>query len=167
MSKRAPQPTLSPTEAQKDSQALWDRVKHETRPLKRRKAPLAKAPAKPKQQAKPKDAKSTEATKGKATKGAKGKATKLRQVAPAPKPVKPQFPPKPNYGLSRQLDRDLKKPPQACRSKTRPTRQNPSRSRAAVRSFYSSSRHGWYAACACCHRARERCRWQTAGCYPP
>ena len=106
MSKRAPQPTLSPTEAQEDSQALWDRVRRETRPLKRRKAPLAKAPAKPKQQAKPQD--KPQATKGAKGKATKGKAIKPRQVAPAPKPVKPQFPPKPNYGLSRQLDRDLK-----------------------------------------------------------
>ena len=104
MSKRVPQATVSPLEAPEDGDRLWGKVRGETRPLKGRKSPLPKAPAKPKQQDKPQATKEKE----KATKGTEGKATKPRQVAPAPKPVKPQFPPKPNYGLSRQLDRDLK-----------------------------------------------------------
>ena len=94
---------MSKKATEEDESALWGVVTSETRPLKKRKAPLAKRPAKPKPETKPE--KKTPAKPAR------------KVVASTKRPALPQTPPKPRQGLEQKLDRALKHQREKCGAK--------------------------------------------------
>ena len=98
MSKRAPDTHADTTDSV--GAAKWGEVMRETRPLSKRKTPLAKAPLK-------KQTKKPETQKPSATPNPKAKPHKIPH-APKPPITNPLVPPSPHHGLDPKLSRDLK-----------------------------------------------------------